>query len=1031
MEEGQEGSKLSMDNSSMKEKVMKQVTEYFRNAVASQTIPNCEYKKEGFRAITRKEVEQGQAGDNVINFLFKEKEEQEQEKVYRKNVIIAFKTVENLYENGCKIDEHIEDMTSIFFVPACIDRDGELSIPEENKEPWFPREYLEPVVDSDLAIGKMEKYDEFLDKMTSVRHEMENWGQYVQYAKDMYEVVTNCSFDEEYVNSGDKPIKLENKYYIFEDKMVHAIRNIMNLYNDLREQPENKLYQKLTNGKREPEKELVSKLDLDKMLQHAGQMNGEYPLSPSQREAVNHFNELMEGDILAVSGPPGTGKTTLLQSIVADFYVNAALKQEQAPIIVATSMNNQPVTNIIESFRSIEGQGIDNLEHKWITGADKFATYFPSQTKLPVAIKEGYQCSSIDKKEFFARIETEENRRNSKKKFIEEYNSYFDTTEANLQICMNKIYDSLKNLDDARKDILQKVHKLSEQMHYEEGEKYLTGLRDGAQLLQQEKDKIDAEVEKVKQKTQEHQERSLEWQKAYQELPLWVRMFKFLPSCKSHIKIFVSTFIDLEESHMIENTMTYDEVQKRYQRLLQECSEKYNELKIKLKEFEKKINVVYEEKHLIEMEMKRINEALYTLYPYESNENKRYLWNEFTIDELNNLVDKIRYKEFWLASHYYEAKWLLKDTFIHTEKQMSSNIKDILDEYYHRMAMISPCFVMTTFMLPKQFRAYDGNGQANFYLYNYVDLLIVDEAGQISPEMIAGAFSLAKKAVVVGDEHQISPVWGVSRSVDIALAQEYGVIEDKKQFKDLEENGLNCSQSNIMKVAAQSCAFNKYDAGLFLCEHRRCYDEIISFCNQLVYKGRLQPKRGSAGKNEKLNGLLPMGHLQVSVEHSKREGGSRINEVEAKAIVNWLEENYMGFVEAYQTDINEGRMTTKDIVGIITPFKRQSMLIKSFLRKSRLVGEVDNISVGTVHTFQGAERQIILFSSVYGAKDECFFIDKDSSMMNVAVSRAKDAFLVFGDRRCFSKSDGKATKLLGDMCVPLGTDTSGIKEDGV
>lgn len=49
-----------------------------------------------------------------------------------------------------------------------------------------------------------------------------------------------------------------------------------------------------------------------------------------------------------------------------------------------------------------------------------------------------------------------------------------------------------------------------------------------------------------------------------------------------------------------------------------------------------------------------------------------------------------------------------------------------------------------------------------------------------------------------------------------------------------------------MKVAALSCAYNKYEHGMFLNEHRRCYDEIISYCNKLVYKGRLQPKRGSA-----------------------------------------------------------------------------------------------------------------------------------------------------------------------------------------
>ena len=58
-------------------------------------------------------------------------------------------------------------------------------------------------------------------------------------------------------------------------------------------------------------------------------------MSPSQREAMNHFGEIKEGNLLAVSGPPGTGKTTFLQSVVADMYVKSALKRERAPIIVA------------------------------------------------------------------------------------------------------------------------------------------------------------------------------------------------------------------------------------------------------------------------------------------------------------------------------------------------------------------------------------------------------------------------------------------------------------------------------------------------------------------------------------------------------------------------------------------------------------------------------------------------------------------------------------------------------------------------
>ncbi|SCM72927.1 conserved hypothetical protein [uncultured Pleomorphomonas sp.] len=55
------------------------------------------------------------------------------------------------------------------------------------------------------------------------------------------------------------------------------------------------------------------------------------------------------------------------------------------------------------------------------------------------------------------------------------------------------------------------------------------------------------------------------------------------------------------------------------------------------------------------------------------------------------------------------------------------------------------------------------------------------------------------------------------------------------------------------------------------------------------------------------------------------------------------------------------------------------------------------MTVGTVHALQGAERPVVIFSPVYSKHADGGFIDLSPSMLNVAVSRAKDAFLVFGD----------------------------------
>lgn len=42
------------------------------------------------------------------------------------------------------------------------------------------------------------------------------------------------------------------------------------------------------------------------------------------------------------------------------------------------------------------------------------------------------------------------------------------------------------------------------------------------------------------------------------------------------------------------------------------------------------------------------------------------------------------------------------------------------------------------------------NGEWDAPLYDAIDLLIVDESGQVSPELAIPSFSLAKQAILVG-----------------------------------------------------------------------------------------------------------------------------------------------------------------------------------------------------------------------------------------------------------------------------------------
>lgn len=1005
---------------------MKSITRYFRNAVAASIQGTIEYKKDNFFVVTEEELEGGRLStENTFNIWKKDYDLESsinEEKIKIKNAIIALKTLATEFQDGGKTENNIEEMTSFFFLPLCVKRDGELCIPEEGKVPWIPREYLGPMEDPLLVVGTAEKYDEFLECTTNERYKLNSWRDYLSYAKKLYESVTDTSFKDNEIKNGDELFKADGNYYLFQDTTVNASFFILQLYNALIKDCANSLYDKLTNGQIEPSKTLIKNTDINKMKNHAGQMRGDHPLSESQREAINHFGEIGEGNVLAVSGPPGTGKTTFLQSIVADMYVKSALEKEKAPIIVAASTNNQAVTNIIDSFGQISETGVSNLEHKWITGTNSFAVYFPAKGKVNEAIKRKYQYTTVRGGGFVDELESVENRRSARDYFKQEFRKYFqnDIEEFDFSVCEEMLWRELRKVDQDRIDCLSMIENMRNILGKESYGEYVDRIELNICKEEAIRKSLQNRTEEIQKTTECFLNRMQEWRNAYQKLPWYVRLFKTFSCFNARIQRWSFSFINEEELSFLRRDMQIDEIEKIYMQKVCDNDWQKSQLREQKLCIVDKIEKLRNKKEEIEIKINHLKERYRRFEKYKVVVLKDSELNEFDLCKLNDILDRVRYIEFWLAVHYYESRWLKEENPI-SEKQKGKTFKNVLHNMYHRIAMVSPCMVMTFFMLPKQFWAYDGNDKKNHFMYNYIDLLIVDEAGQTSPEIAAASFSLAKKAIVVGDEEQIPPIWGTSRALDIAMAISNDVIANKDEYINLEENGLNCSQSSIMKLAALSCAFNKYKRGMFLKEHRRCYDEIIAYCNKLVYQGKLEPKRGAfhvADHNE-LKGILPaMGFRQITTAKSQKYGGSRRNIEEAEAIVLWLQEKYEKIIECYK---NKDGFKERNVLGIITPFKSQSLLIKRYIR-SKLPQYSNFIDVGTVHTFQGAERNVILFSSVYGKEDGCYFINKTPNLMNVAVSRAKDSFLVFGDKECLTGGEKTAAGLLKKMVFMEGSE---------
>ncbi|WP_108399082.1 AAA domain-containing protein [Devosia submarina] len=354
----------------------------------------------------------------------------------------------------------------------------------------------------------------------------------------------------------------------------------------------------------------------------------------------------------------------------------------------------------------------------------------------------------------------------------------------------------------------------------------------------------------------------------------------------------------------------------------------------------------------------------------------------------------IRFELFRLATHYWEGRWLMA---------MEADLKGIaasgqrrgraaLVPRWQRRMMLMPCAVSTFATLPTKlaYSRRDGSVWATDYLYNFIDLLIVDEAGQALPEVAGVAFALAKRALIIGDLQQIEPISSVPRAVDIGNLRETGLLGPQADIESLTATGVCSTSGSVMRMAQVASRVSPWPdlaPGLWLFEHRRCHDEIIEYSSAMCYQGKLLPRRGPAPADAP---LPAMGYVHIDGKAVK-SCNSRSNSSEAQTISSWIAQNRQMLEARYNRPVEH-------IVGVVTPFGAQVRELRKACSSHKItVSGPRAITIGTVHALQGAERPVVIFSPVYSKHANGGFIDASTSMLNVTVSRAKDSFLLFGD----------------------------------
>jgi superfamily I DNA and/or RNA helicase len=265
------------------------------------------------------------------------------------------------------------------------------------------------------------------------------------------------------------------------------------------------------------------------------------------------------------------------------------------------------------------------------------------------------------------------------------------------------------------------------------------------------------------------------------------------------------------------------------------------------------------------------------------------------------------------------------------------------------------------------------------------DFMLIDEAATIlASKMIV--LHLAKRGMLFGDEKQLKPVYPYDSSTELGILR---TINNKDSIVNYINNSFSCSSgentsNNGISIANNATKFyfpydySKLEGDIWLKEHFRCLSNIGAISNELTYFDEMILLSGSGG-------ILSFIETKNS---SKTKDNENIREVEQ--IIEFIKEGKLKKED--ETDESFFKR-----IGIITPFSNQEKVINDELSKNKM----DAILAGTVHKFQGSARDIIIFSTVHDNLNKntgSFFLNRDSDLLNVAVTRAKKCFIVFGVR---------------------------------
>ena len=278
---------------------------------------------------------------------------------------------------------------------------------------------------------------------------------------------------------------------------------------------------------------------------------------------------------------------------------------------------------------------------------------------------------------------------------------------------------------------------------------------------------------------------------------------------------------------------------------------------------------------------------------------------------------------------------------------------------------LKPCWMMS----PLAVAQYLPKGGITF------DLVIIDEASQMTPENALGALVRAKKTMIVGDTNQLSPTSFFRK-----------VLEDEEADED-----IKVTEESILEMANARFKMRR------LRWHYRSRDpRLISFSNKHIYKDDLIVFPSARDKDSDMG----VSYVKVNGRYS-----SGTNPEEAKLMVDKITE----FMKTYKT---------KSLGVVVMNQKQRDLLteemnyaadqyqhVREYIEKWENDKEgLESFFIKNLENVQGDERDVIFIGTVYGPEKEGGPVMQrfgpiggiaGKRRLNVLFSRAKERIVTF------------------------------------